>query len=319
MKHIQILKDATYSAKIGGSTISGVNETNLLADGAVAIFTNTGVMVTASTTKANISTAKSFYIAVGSGDATKGAQITMHINRRFLIKKTAYVAPVKKVSFIGYEGSVGASNLPASPVTGTIASVYIVDNTDTPNNVVEPKNKKLYEYTVQVGDDEEAILDGLIALINADTNAAVVAAAVVNTDTVGIQLTAKDFGQNFIVSTRDILADADIYQNGEEDSIEIVYGNGTPAQIRQLEIDCEPHEGKGTAYYFPTQMFSKASRVVSNATYTVYDFTYETIVPNSVNTNYGATAQHQIVAVPSGAATLITALDTIFGVLVEVL
>jgi len=62
MKEIVIAKAVTYSAKVGGGTISGYNEVNLLLPGAVAIFTEDEVLITTATLPAAIANVKQFYI-----------------------------------------------------------------------------------------------------------------------------------------------------------------------------------------------------------------------------------------------------------------
>ena len=159
MKELFIGKGAVaYSAKIGGGTISGYDELDLLDAGATAFFTEDGTMVTTATTTASIANVKQFYVAVGETDAdgniiTKRSQL---IDRdAFHRSYTAYGAPTKQAKSVGYNGTAGSLNLPGTLVAGTVAymAVGIQYEGDSPH-----VSWGRYEYTVKTGDVEADVV-----------------------------------------------------------------------------------------------------------------------------------------------------------------
>lgn len=316
MKRILILKDVAYSAKIGGSTISGKNEVNLLADGALAIFADDGTMLTAAnaaTVFATTPNKKSVYMAVGSGDATKGAKLSGYIDRMSVdVIFKAYEAPVKEVQYIGEDTSNTsgfALNLPSPLVVGTTAIVRVAD---VSKGTQPPIRTKTYEYMVKTGDTAAEILNGLVALNTADQDAFVTLANVSSDG--GLSVTAVDYGVKIAISVSGILIDSTIMSNGDGDSVAIVYGTGEAVQVAELEYECNPVEGDTNRVYQPAMWYSKASDVVAATNYDLYTLNWEVVKKRTTGSVVSANPT-LIIALPTAASTI--PLSTIATILTQ--
>ena len=314
MKRILILKDVAYSAKIGGSTISGKNEVNLLADGAIAIFADDGTMLTAANAATVFATSpnkKSVYMAVGSGDATKGAKLTSYIDRMTAdVIFKAYTAPVKQVQYIGEDTSNTAGtalNLPSPLVVGTTAIVRL---TDTSAGTQPPIRTKTYEYMIKTGDTAAEILDGLVALNTADADRFAVLANVSSNG--GLSVTAVDYGVTIGISVSGVLIDATIETNDDGDAVAINYGTGTAAQVAELEYECDPVEGNTNRVYQPSMWYSKGTDVVVSTTYDLYTINWEIVKKRTTGSVVSANPT-LIIALPTAASTIpLSEIATIF-------
>lgn len=301
MTEVLILKDVAYSAKIGGGVISGINEVNLLADGAIAYFDESSNMLTNVIAAGSLLDDKYVYFAVGSGDAAIGARISEKIMRRNNAKynKKAYVVPVKPIKYVGYNTSTGTL-YPSIPVAGTVVTLRIIrQDIINPQNL--PNDKTRYDYVVKSGDTTTIIINAIVAKINDNPNAPVVAANVSN---LGISLTAKNFGETFEIGVADGFANALITQDAAPATL-LVLGFGTPAQILALEsyYDVERgHTNKVTA--LPRNTWNQSSKVDSAATYDVYTITWRQDHANPTGTEMGVADKEIIVAMPSGASVI---------------
>ncbi len=312
MKHLFVVKDVVYASKIGGGVIASAAEMNQLAAGAIAFFTEANALITTANVAAY--TGSRCWLAVGSGDVTKGARISIMIDRAVKQKtKTAYVAPVLQRSFIGNNGTTGALNLPATLIPGTTADIVIVDTLAPVNNTIEA-TKYRYQHVVTISDTANTIITSLIAQINADPDA-IVDATVVGSQ-VGIQLDDnRSSGGTFSIGVSEILADATITADGTNNSLNFKPGNGTPAHITKVETETASHEGKTNGIWYANLYYNVPTEVVVGATYDVYDFKWNQDNYNSINASV-ATTQHIIVAFTAGAATAGQAsFDTIIATL----
>ncbi len=279
MKQILVNKSIAYAAKVGGGTISGINEINLLDTGAVAVFTEMNVFVTAANVATVSPDVKKFYVAVGNQqtNADSKTYISSLIPRMLLdYRKTDYVAPVKQISFIGSDGTIGAFNM-GTLVAGTEAFVRVTDTTPglrTLGSVYENEIKR-YSTLVITGDTATAVANRLILAINNDPDSIVVALAVGSTT--GIRLTAKNFGTTFSISLDGVL----IYSTREEpfsvlpgSSAAVKYGEGTDQQVAALELQYSTERGNDNQIHIPQFYYKVPSNVVSGATYDLYTFAW---------------------------------------------
>ena len=306
MKQILVNKSIAYAAKVGGGTISGVNEIDLLDTGAVAVFTANNVLVTAANAAAVSPDVKEFYIAVGNQQNVSGGSktyISTLIPRMLLdYRKQAYVAPVKEVQYIGSDGTIGAFNM-GTLVAGTEAFVRITDTTPglrTMGSVYENEIKR-YATLVITGDTETTVANRLITAINADTDSIVVAAAV--GATTGIRLTAKEFGTTFNVSLDGVL----IYATKETPtatlpgaSVAVNYGKGTSTQMSALELQYSTERGNTNQIHLANYYYNVVSNIVSGATYDTYTYAWN----GNRNTALGKQETYRfelVVAMPAAA------------------
>lgn len=277
MKQILVNKSIAYAAKTGGGTISGINEINLLDTGAVAVFTENNVLVTAANAAAVSPDVKQFYIAVGNQATSSKTYVSTLIPRMLLnyVKKN-YVAPVKEVQFIGSDGTIGAFNF-GTLVAGTEAFIRITDTTPglrTLGSVYENEIKR-YSTLVAVGDTDTLIANRLIAAINADADSIVVAAAV--GATTGISLTAKEYGTTFNISLDGIMlytTKETPYSTLPGSSVAVNYGEGTSDQVAALELAYSTERGNTNQIHLPQLYYSVTSNVVDGATYDIYTFSW---------------------------------------------
>lgn len=303
MKQILVNKSIAYAAKTGGGTIAGINEIGLLDTGAVAVFTANNVLVTAANCATVSVDVKDFYVAVGNQAAGSKTYVSVLIPRMLLdYRKQAYVAPVKQVSFVGSDGTIGAFNM-GTLVAGTEAFMRITDTTPglrTLGSVYENEVKR-YSTLVITGDTETAIANRLITAINADPISIVVAAAV--GATTGISLTSKLFGTTFNVSLDGTL----IYSTREVPeaalpgaSVAVKYGEGTDSQISALELTYSTERGNDNQIHIPQYYYSVPSNVVVGATYDTYTFAWNG--KRTIGTGGQSTYRYEtIVAMPNGA------------------
>ena len=280
MKQILVNKSIAYAAKVNGGTISGINELNLLDTGAIALFTEDNVMITAANCATVSSDSKAFYIAVGNQATASKTQVSSLIPRMLLdYRKQAYVAPVKLVKYVGYDGTTAgtAFNFPGTLISGTEAFMRITDTTPglrTMGSVYENEIKR-YSTLVITGDTNTTIANRLITAINADPNSIVTAAAVGSTT--GISLTAKDYGTTFNVSMDGIMIyTSNVSPEGSVPGVSVAvdYGKGTSDQIAALELTYSTERGNTNQLILPQYYYNVTSNVVSGATYDTYTFAW---------------------------------------------
>lgn len=327
MKSIVIAKDSlAYAAKIGGGTISGINEVNLLADGAIAVFTDKSELITALNVAAILIDKKGVFYAVGSGSATTGAYVTTVTGRLGAnYKKVAYVAPVKSKKYIGYDGAtVGTSlNLPTL-IAGAEAFIKIIDTTKGLRTIgsVYSNEIKSYSYVLKTGNTDTIIINALVNAINNDPTSVVTAAVVSATPTLGISLEHKEVGGTFTISLDGVLSSA---TKAEPEgaivgaSVAMKYGEGTYAQILAQEDLYSPGRGNTNKVYQPHLWYSAASMAVSGKTYDQYNVSW-TGEHNRETSSQSTTNQSIILALPVGVAaqaTFETIMAQVYGVAEE--
>jgi hypothetical protein len=322
MYNALIAKDATYAAKTGGGLISGINELDLLADGAIAIFTERNVLVTAATTAAALLGVQQFWVAVGSYQASPVDGVNKaYIRKSYSIDRDAYVqeycayvAPVLQRTIVGEDGAGnGDMNLPTTLIAGTTADISIVDTSDGTH---QPNMVKHYDHVVTTIDTKQTVIQALADAINADPQSIVTATVLLNTGVkVGLQLDAKTLEGTFKVGTDETIRYADKFYdiNG---GLVVNYGKGTPAILSRLEKRGQiASQGSGNYQYLQNKFFAVDSVVGSTATYNTWNFMWTQEARANSITSMNVTEQESLLAVPSGAATLLAALTTIFGVL----
>lgn len=317
-----IAKNLAYAAKTGGGTIAGINEIDLLDEGAVAIFTENNTLVTTATSAANLLGTQQFWMAVGAKQVNpKTGAVTPYIYKSFLIDRDAhiqeyctYVAPVLQKVVVGKDGAgAGAMNFPVSLVVGTSAVLNVIETTESE---FQPGFTKRYERVVTVTDTTETIIQALVDAVNNDADAIVTASVLLNGPTkVGILLTAKTLEGTFKVGTDEIIFNATKAYSGGSATL-VNYGKGTPKIVSALEGKSQINS-QGNANYIQQNnlFFGLTSLVNPSGTYNTWNFGWhQEARANGIN-HMSVTQQECILAVPSDATTLIANLVTMFGVL----
>lgn len=323
MNSIVIGKDSlAYAAKYSGGTISGINEINLLADGAIAVFTNKSEMVTAANVATILIDRIGCFIAVGSGDPVTGSYVTTtigRINARY--NKIAYVAPVKTVKYLGYDGTTAgtALNLPTL-IAGAEAFIRITDTTEGKRTMgtVYTNEVKSYSYMIKTGDIDTDITTAIVTAINNDPTSAVVAAQTGATGvTLGISLTAKNFGQTFALSVDGVFISS---TRVEAEALTTVlkgvavaptYGEGTYAQVLALEDLFSPARGNTNKISQAPLWWTVPSMAVVGKTYTQYNLLWTG--KNDRATGSSTTTNMQVMVALVVGSSQLTTFETIMA------
>lgn len=279
MKQILVNKSIAYAAKLGGGTIANIKELNLLDTGAVAVFTDGNVLITAANCATVTIDTKAFFVAVGNQATASKTYVSSLIPRMNLSYiKQAYVAPVKLVKYIGYDGTTAgtALNLPTL-VAGQEAFIKILNTTPglrTMGSVYENEIMR-YSYVVKTGDTATTIVAALVASINADPNTIVVAAAIATP--FGISLTAVDYDTTFSIALDGILNNATKEEpEGANPGVSVAmkFGEGRDTQISALELAYSVERGNDNQVHIPQYYYNVVSNVVLGANYDTYTFAF---------------------------------------------
>jgi len=299
MNQILIADHATYAAKQGGGVVADIREAGLLVDGAMAIFTETGVLVTAATVVASIANVKQFIVCANS--TLNGLWKSIPIDRdAFFRSYCAYVAPVKQVRAVGYNGTTGGVNLPVALVVGETAelAVGVYDPSRAPN-----MQWIRASYTVRNGDTDVNVINGLIASFNAQPNRPALAAVILNAGTPeGIRFTALNDDEPLIIRVSDLLEAADI-----STITEVTYGKGTPAQVREAEMTSWLEDGDDNRRHLAAEYWKIASDV-DVTQYDLFSIQWATEALNAIGVS-GVAAPRITLAI--GNATLRASINTI--------
>lgn len=315
MKQIFISKQIAYAAKVGGGTISGINEINLLDTGAIACFAEDNTILSAAGIAAEIADKKRIYIAVGNQLTNEsGSYISTLIPRLGTsYHKQAYVAPVKQKKFVGYDGTTAgtALNYPTL-VAGDTAFIRITRTTTGMRPY--PDEIERYEVMVVTGETPASLTAKIVSAINANTSSIVVAAGVaVNT---GISLETKDAQDTFDVALDGVIQFASMVEKGaavEGVSVAPNFGQGTYDQVKALEDSLSVSARGNTNLIEQSALWYKnTSLAVAGLTYNVYTLTWHGRRESSTGPQ-DSYIQEVKLAIPSSGTAPTTALETIFA------
>ena len=312
MKHILVNKSIAYAAKVGGGTITK-NEINLLDTGAIAVFTEEGVLVTAANAATVLDDVKKFYMAVGNQAAASKSIITVPIPRTGTnYTKTEYLAPVQLVKFVGNDGTIGALNYPTL-IARDEATLKIIDTTPGLRTIGSVSRQEIFRYgtSVRTGDTAAAITLRIIANINADPDR-IVNAAGVNSNT-GISLTAIGAGTTFSVALDGILINATVEQpeGTVGASVAMRFGKGTYDQVASLEDLYSVERGQTNRTHLAGLYYTANSLAVAGATYDIYTFTFNG--SREISTGRQETYHFDILVAMPDAATQQANFETIMA------
>lgn len=324
MRDLIIGKDIAYALSTAGGTIAGSWAADLLTDGGIAIVDNDGALIAHNA--ASI-TAPYVHILTKTGTTSKTSFPLVKGLTKY--SKLAYAAPAAPIKFIGSDVNESAGdysfNLPATLTVGSVVGFGII-NKSLPQE--DTRRHKEYSYTVVSGDvmtgsGSNNIFTKLIAIVNADPNGIVTAAAHLhdvagNID--GIKLTSNTAGVDFgIYRISGVLQDADIVEyelvNGSYDAsatngTAYSAGVGTVAHIQELLKATASRDGNNQYMMFSDLLYSGGSQIVAGTTYTTYVFTTEVVNTDSISQS-NKPPMELVIAVPSGSAAVIAAIDNL--------
>ena len=310
MFHLLITKSSTYAAKTGGGVISGINELNLLADGAIAVFTDRNELVTTANASTIFENRKGFFIAVGGNGTDRiGTDLSPVIERENIVfyTKKDYVAPAKQKIIVGVGDTTGAHNI------GTIAAgdIALMRITDTTGAIIPSETIERYEYRVKTGDGADEVLDALIAQINAKSVLGTAAAHGTPTD--GFAFTVANFNQTVEITFDGIISEITIdYSVTANGAVRMTYGVGAPANVARLEEEVSPILGNTNKIHLSGYYYKRKSAVDLSATYDMYHLGFQGTRQVGQPVVKNTTKQEVIIAMPDGA-TQQTAFQTIMA------
>ena len=322
-----------YKAKEGGGSISGINEVDLLAEGAIAVFIDDPdhTMIASNAAADAHIDAKEFYFAIGMLTNVPASEI--HSKRTKTIRKEGlqvikrnYEAPVKKNIKVGYNSgtATGSLNLPSTLIVGSVATLRIYRDTDeslgsplgglAQNRLPAVNVINISDY-VRASDTADTLIARIVATINAHPNNTGsklwVTASVLGTSgagTLAINLAGQVFYQDFNVTKDDILANATVTV-----TTDLNYGHGTSAQLVEMEGRARILDGDTARITLPTKFFNQPSAVVAGATYTTYAFRW--LAKTGVPSSYTPSVEMELVVAVPDADTIETNIDTILAAL----
>jgi hypothetical protein len=291
-------KDVAYKTKTGGGTIADINEVDLLAPGAVAIFAESGLMVETATTAAALADVKSFRIAVGRATDVKVSQL---IDRdAFHRAKCAYQAAVLQLV------TLTPLNLPATFTANEEGEITVYQRQPG----IEPAvAKERFSVSATIVDTPTTYLQKMVDKINAGSK---FVNAVIVTPGVSFTLEAKKKNQTFEVGALGVLGNAVITYTTPP-----VFSVGDGDDLVLLESEGQIYDGDTSPYWFPRQLFSQPDEVVSAETYVCYQFNWEQESMSAINSQ-NSTIQGLSMFLPDGAA-VVADIDTILATLVTVI
>lgn len=289
-KELIVAKDVAYAAKVGGGTIAGIGEINLLQVGALAVFSvEDNTLITTSIGLGALQLHKQFRIAVGEAvnDGSRRPRWSQpfDLTRRNPLPITlAYEAPVKQKWFIGNNGSAGSLNFPTL-AAGMIAKIRFYDTSDG----VPFQNEWFgIEYVVKAGDTNATVLAAIISKVNNHQNS-FITAAVVPTN-VGLSFEHKVAGKTFDFAPSELFAPSTITK-GASPAVQAKVGNGTYLQLKEYERILSPKRGNTNQMYMPQNFYDVVSNLDTAETYDILNIVsdianYKTQLPTMTQTKY---------------------------------
>lgn len=336
------LSGAEYGQTSAGALIAGAWVGDTLDEGAIACFESDGTLI--DPTIPVVSTSEVYF---GLGRTTYGLLTSNLIDRTTLTyNKYAYLAPRAKIMLHGDDGTTGNELAFPTIVAGQVYGYTIVDNSQP---IEKTSRLKTYSVTAVTGDTSTTILTKLVAAINADT-ARVCNASIVNVNdgvlftgiTAGVDFKATPFadmktlvsgmlveGNGTAGACTSAIIDGVFYSASTTVTLATKYGHspvllvqsgyvgeGTSTAIAATEKDYSTTQGNINAWRMINELWKVTSRVVAGQTYTCYVIEW---IASKQSLNIGQldgnAKQTLVLAIPSGDAAAILAIDNILAAL----
>lgn len=344
MKEILINKVGvtTYADNGAGVAITNISSLATVLEGALVCMNLDGTVVTPGVAP----TTSKVYFAIGRATG-QGSKVSVPIDRLSLeYSSKVYSAPVAQIAAIG-QAAIAATlqslNLPT--ITAGLSAEVIIEDATKPH--YDKTRRRTYEYVTQTGDVADNIVDGIVALVNADTDAIVTAAAVdVGGLGVGITFTSNTAGNEVKIGVRGILDDADItygailkaagtnvgtaaivnneyYDNATTTTLAAktgsatlntranFIGSGTPTQVAELYREAIAEDGYNDDNVPANLLWKVTSPVETTATYTIYTLQWYNERKWSHHNLSLPDRQELLICVPSANAAITAAMDAL--------
>jgi len=255
MNRVYVLKSVAYAAKIGGGKIAAIKDINLLAQGALALFTDNGKFIDAVTAPNVLPDTKDFQVAVGR---EKDIQvITLPRKGITRVARGNYRAFVKPVITVGNltiaAGDVGEIFIRVSDISYT--SAY---NTDLATGSVY----KTASMTIVQA------VDALVARLN--VKGSFVVAAKTGVGPYKVTITPKETGVALSVSIGGL-----IESNPITTTTASVYGLGEGVDVLQMEKDASVEEGNGNYTEYTQDFYKRNMEALSTSKYNMLNINWE--------------------------------------------
>lgn len=158
MKHILIGKNVNYAASKASATADTATSPELLRDGAIGFYLEDGTLIPAAGT--GMSTATKFFVAQGTAT---GCLVSATMDKRSTLKSKVtqdYTAPVKQVTYIGFNTS-----------TGDLATPTIAENDEATIKIINTTGgrqvfpKQTYSTVLEASATDYDVAFGLVSRI----------------------------------------------------------------------------------------------------------------------------------------------------------
>lgn len=315
-----------YGAKTGGGTITGMDQLDLLVDGAIAFIDQDSGLITAVAPQVD-----GVLVNVAMG-TSKGSVLSSPIYKKTAaFTKTVTSPAAKKSMYIGSESTITYKlNLPATIVAGDEA---IVELTNWKKPIENTSRVVTITVVMKGGETPTQVITAVAAAINADYRAKkfVLASA---SGIIGIKVEALTVDNDFFVAGYGILENADIlaYQNvvnagttgvvkgytaGLTIPVAFTPGVGLSTQMSKVEADASVYHGNINSEMYENYLWSVPTGVVAGVTYTQYyiEFTAPLVTPLIKEHNFKQTVVLAIPTSEAGVGLAGSAADLILAIL----
>lgn len=258
MNKLFVLKDVPYASKVGGGTIASIKEVNQLAPGALAVFTERGVLIsidTAANAALNMPDVKVVQVVVGRKDETQVVQVPKALLSD--IRVADYSKPNKGSIFYTFPATLDEGE----------GSLLIQDNSFTSRYSTRRLEVTLIK---KAGETTDAYRARLVAEINKSDW---LIADGTNANEIEVQIKADDTAsvRTILNGSKDgVLADVEVVNLDSYD-----YGQGTGEDVLQLEKDFSVEEGNGNYTEYGQDFYKRTMEADSTADYDIVNILWE--------------------------------------------
>lgn len=251
MNKVYVTKDVAYGAKVGGGVVSTTKDLPNLVQGALAFFTEGGVILTVAGAAAALADVKRVQVAVGRGEDTQLTNILRKaVNGINVGNYRAFVKPVIKVTPVATSGE------------GELV-VKISDTSFNSNTNIATENISVWK---KAGETHAAAITKVVAKLNATS---LVTAATADA-AANFTVTPKENGTVIEVSVGGLIEGAVIAT-----TTPMVYGQGMGADVLQMEKDASVEEGNNNYIDYTDAFYKRPMETVASTNYDIITMNWE--------------------------------------------
>lgn len=275
MEEVYGLKNEAYGATTSG-TAATIADAKALKPGAIALFNEAGDIITDQDTA---QASKDFVIAANIGGDIR---ISKGIEGRMIgrLVKDTYQAPVMHKVIIGGTTAQTKLSIEADDVGDVI--VRVADSTFSSLYVTNSVIASVYK---KKSTSVEAVVDSLVAKLNANTNVPVTAAKLGSAGNFGISIESKTRGQYLSVSMQGLIEGNQLIADGSSASVLPVHGKGVGEDAWKVEFEASMYLGNSNSQSFTKEWYDAPMGVDKAGTYNTLIFQEELRKPYIGETN----------------------------------